>query len=132
MRLALFVLISSSAALLAACPGKPPMTAASVPTSLDDQIANGGALYKDQCASCHGDNGEGRDAPALIGPKGLDEFKHARQAFNYMREHMPPDSPGSLGDQGYWNVVAFLVKRNDIPVSDIVTPANAESITWNR
>jgi mono/diheme cytochrome c family protein len=83
--------------------------------------------------TCHGDKGQGGDkAPALVGPKALDDYKNAKQAFDYSKTHMPPDKPGSLTDEEYWNIVAFLVKKNDLPITAPLTAANAESVQWSR
>ena len=103
------------------------------PKSLDEQIAAGGSTFQSVCASCHGENGEGGDkAPRLIGPKGLDAYKSAQETFTYIKEHMPPDAPGSLHEQDYWNVTAFLVKKNDLPVTDILSPETAAAVKWSR
>src|SRR5689334_16370773 len=37
----------------------------------DDQIERGKSLYGVNCAKCHGDSGEGKKAPALVGKTAL-------------------------------------------------------------
>jgi mono/diheme cytochrome c family protein len=127
------------AASVMACGGgsKPagaPTTSIPAPATLDEQTAAGGKVFAERCASCHGKSGEGGDkAPGLVGPKALDDYKNAREAFDYVRGNMPPDGAGSLSEQEYWAVVAFLVKTNEIPLGDkVLGPAGAGDVKWSR
>jgi mono/diheme cytochrome c family protein len=127
------LLVTGVAFLLFACGGPSAGAKSPGPATLDDQVAMGQKEFSEHCASCHGGDGQGGDkAPALVGPKGLGDYKNAKQAFAYAKEHMPPDKPGSLSDDEYWSVVAFLVKKNDLPITAPLTPGNAESVTWSR
>ncbi len=123
-------------ALLVACGGgaKPATTPVSAaPKSLDEQVAAGEKLFAEKCASCHGEKGEGKDkAPALIGPKGLDEYHNAKEAFGYIKDNMPPEKAGSLSNDEYWHVTAFLIKRNGLELKEQLGSANAESVKWSR
>src|SRR3954466_5089460 len=68
----------------------------------------GKAIYAAQCASCHGDHGEGRTGfVALVGGRGtLQDAKplltvgsywpYATTIFDYIRRAMPYNAPGSL------------------------------------
>ncbi len=103
------------------------------PATLDEQTAAGGKVYAGQCAGCHGKSGEGGDkAPALVGSKSLDDYKNAREAFDFIQKNMPPDHAGSLSDDDYWAVVAFLVKTNEIPIDKVLGPASAADVKWSR
>lgn len=119
--------------LLVGCGGgKAPVTAASNNT-LDGQVSAGAKVYEGQCASCHGGKGEGGDkAPALIGPKALDDYKNAKEAFAYIKDNMPPTAPKSLSDDEYWQVTAYLIKQNNLEMTGPLTPASAESVKWSR
>ena len=101
--------------------------------TLDEQVAAGEKTYGERCASCHGAKGAGKaKAPALIGPKALDDYHNGKEAFTYIKDMMPPTAPGSLTDDEYWNVTAFLIKKNDLPIKETLTSATAESVKWSR
>jgi mono/diheme cytochrome c family protein len=134
-------------ALLVACGGgggaaPPPSTpatsttaapAAAAPKTLDDQVSAGEKVYGERCASCHGAKGEGKaKAPGLIGPKGLDEYHNAKEAFTYIKDMMPPTAPGSLSEDEYWNVTAYLIKKNDLEIKEPLSAGNAETVKWSR
>lgn len=118
---------------LIACGGSSSAAKAPAPATIDAQVAMGEKEFGEHCAACHGDKGQGGDkAPALVGPKALDDYKNAKQAFDYTKANMPPDKGGSLSDDEYWSIVAFLVKKNDLPITSPLTAGNAESVTWSR
>lgn len=101
--------------------------------TLDEQVAAGEKTYGERCASCHGGKGEGKaKAPALIGPKALDDYHNGKEAFTYIKDMMPPTAPGSLTDDEYWNVVAFLIKKNDLPITAPLSGTTAETVKWSR
>lgn len=117
---------SSAAPTTSAAPAAPGKT-------LDEQVAAGEKVYGERCASCHGAKGEGKKkAPALIGPKALDDYHNGKEAFHYIKDMMPPTAPGSLTDDEYWNVTAYLIKKNDLKIDATLTPATAESVKWSR
>ena len=55
----------------------------------------GGTLYKQQCASCHGDSLEGRSGPPLAGGDFRSRWP-AAQLIDKIRNTMPQDNPGKL------------------------------------
>ncbi len=55
----------------------------------------GGALYKQQCVSCHGDRLEGRSGPALTGGDFQSRWPTS-DLIDKIRNTMPQDSPGKL------------------------------------
>lgn len=78
-----------------------------------DQIAQGRELFQMYCARCHGAHGEGRIAPALIGPKhGLRGYQTAQRLNAYVSRIMPSDAPGTLKEDEYWAVLAFVLDSN--------------------
>ena len=129
-----------------ATPGSTTVTEKSAPTSggggLDDQATRGGKLYADNCASCHGDKGEGggggppvvgKDALPLDPPKGADDrkgkFANAQDVFDFMKKYMPADKPSSLKDSEYWDILGFDLKANGVDTSGkAVDASNAASI----
>src|SRR5580698_11408262 len=55
----------------------------------------GGTLYKQQCASCHGDGLGGRSGPSLAGGDFLSRWPTS-DLIDKIRNTMPQDSPGKL------------------------------------
>jgi S-disulfanyl-L-cysteine oxidoreductase SoxD len=110
-----------------AAPGKKDMT-------LDEQVAAGEKVYAERCAVCHGKDGTGgKKAPALVGPKALDDYHNAKEAYTYIHDMMPTTAPGSLTEEEYWNVTAFLIKKNDLGgIKDPLNAASSESVKWSR
>lgn len=73
-------------------------------------------------ANCHGpqpypENGFTlpRVIPALIGPNTLRRFATAADLYAYIRARMPFHAPGSLPEEDYRAVTAFLLQRHGIP-----------------
>ncbi len=92
-----------------------------------DQWSSGVVLYKDHCANCHGENGEGgEDTPALVGegalpleapgesPSRTTEFRTALDVFAYTKETMPAIAPGELSDKAVWAILAFVFKEAEL------------------
>ncbi len=127
------LLVGTLGALLFACGGSSSGAKLPAGATIDDQVTMGEQVYAHKCATCHGDQGQGGDkAPALVGPKALGDYKNAKETFDYSKKNMPPDKEGSLSDDEYWSVVAFLVKKNNLPISSPLSSGNAESVTWSR
>lgn len=84
------------AALLALAAGLSPTTAVA-----DD---TGAKLYKQECARCHGANGEGTKKfdRTLVGDKSV------AQLAKVVRDTMPEDNPGSLSEADAAKVAAFM------------------------
>ncbi len=65
-----------------------------------------------------------RYVPALIGPNTLVRFETALDLFEYIRSQMPWQAPGSLTDEEYWQLTAYLALEHDIVLDD--RPLTAE------
>jgi len=93
----------------------------------------GQVIYARQCASCHGDRGEGKAPlyPRLVGrdpiaegfrfgqderlPKTIGNYwPYATTVFDYVRRAMPLNAPGSLTNDEVYAVTAFLLSANQI------------------
>lgn len=101
----------------------------------DNQVAAGQAVYLKHCARCHGEKGEGIDAPALIGEPAnrLQSYPTAATLYRYVRFLMPLDGPDSLPEKDYWAVVAYLLVRNGVIRENVpVGPETAEQIVIKR
>ena len=122
-------------ALRSGVPGAPATATASgaggsTPVSFTaDQVTHGSDIYADRCVQCHGDtldNGEFGGAPL----NGSYFEKHwgggsVAALIGYMKAKMPPDGPGSLTDQSYADLAAFLLDANDYPKSDKELPPDS-------
>lgn len=107
-------------------------------------VADGGSLYKTQCAMCHGVNGEGM-APAFPRLSGRDAaaegfkfasdpklphsignyWSHATTLFDYIRRAMPHTAPGSLTDDQVYALTAYLLAVDDVIAKDATLDARA-------
>lgn len=90
----------------------------SSPTYMAEQADTGKAIYAEQCASCHGANvDDGPFGPPLKGVEFQQRWggKSVDTLFDYLDAQMPPAAPGSLGDDQYARVLAFLLQQNGVP-----------------
>ena len=100
--------------------GAPGVVAAAQPASADgafttDQAASGWSAYGVQCQECHGPALEGMvHAPPLSGVEFLNDWvgQTTDELFAYLRDEMPPGQAGSLSDQSYVDLVAYLLESN--------------------
>jgi len=79
------------------------------------QAAAGRATYQERCASCHLDDLGGRfEAPQLAGSDFMNQWgdRTAGELISFMKLTMPPANPGSLDDQSYAGIAAFLLDAN--------------------
>ncbi|HEY2007613.1 MAG TPA: cytochrome c [Rhizomicrobium sp.] len=83
----------------------------------DAQAERGHTLYMQSCARCHGANLWGTyEIPPLVGrfmPYWSGSTLDA--LFDYVSTAMPLDHPGALGPGANADIVAFILKSNDIP-----------------
>jgi glucose/arabinose dehydrogenase len=109
------------------------------------QIEQGGSLFGQNCARCHGEAGMGTAiAPPLVGEGALPldprptqnlrttQFRTARDVYDFARTFMPLDMPGALTDQAYLDIVAFALDANGIMLSEVLTEENAGEIVINQ
>jgi mono/diheme cytochrome c family protein len=113
----------SAAALVACSHAK---TSTTRPTAAS-QIAEGGKLFAEHCAGCHGPAGEGTDkAPPVIGKGALPfrapptakkrtaRFRTAKDVASFVVNSMPADDPGSLTVDQYLAILAFDLNANGV------------------
>lgn len=91
-----------------------------------DQIAAGEQVFTEACAVCHGSAGEGEVGPPLVGEGRLAGFRTAQRLFDFVRVAMPNDAPGTLAEQEYFDVVAFLLVWNGLNPENL--PVDASTI----
>jgi alcohol dehydrogenase (cytochrome c) len=96
------------------------------------QAAAGRAAYQTNCSSCHAADLSGREGPQLAGGTFMNQWgaRPAGELVSFMRATMPPGSAGSLPDQTYINVAAFLLDANSARPGDrTLTAESAVSIS---
>jgi len=106
-----------------------------------DQASNGKDLYVKYCAVCHGANGQGGPvpkqfgdlaglgAPPLVGPGHLPGMESVGQVYDFARQNMPADKPGSLTSSEYLDIISFALQANGIAADGKpLTPASAKDI----
>ena len=79
------------------------------------QASAGHGEYSAACASCHQENlAGGGEAPSLAGGNFLKSWgeRSTRELYDYLHSAMPLGKGGSLSDQTYQNIVAFLLEAN--------------------
>src|SRR5580658_6524673 len=67
----------------------------------------GGTLYKQQCASCHGESLEGRSGPPLQGGDFRSRWP-ASDLIDKIRNTMPQDNPGKLSSGQAADLAAYI------------------------
>ena len=83
----------------------------------DAQAERGHTLYMQNCSRCHGANLWGTyEIPPLVG-RIMPYYSGSTldSLFDYVSTAMPLDRPGALGPSANADIVAFLLKSNEIP-----------------
>ena len=93
----------------------------------DTQAAKGRQTFLLTCASCHrtADFAGEKFWSALVG-KTVGDF------FGYLRSSMPQDNPGSLSDDDYANVTAYILQLNTMPAGERPLPADTTALAKIR
>jgi alcohol dehydrogenase (cytochrome c) len=79
------------------------------------QATQGHADYSGACASCHQENlSGGGEAPSLASGNFMKSWgaRSTRELYDYLHSAMPLGKGGSLSDETYQNIVAFLLSAN--------------------
>lgn len=77
-----------------------------------DQASRGRATYTIQCSACHGADLGGVYAPALAGSASNIPMLPPGFVYGYSSVYMPAGNAGTLKQQDYVNIVAFLMQQN--------------------
>jgi S-disulfanyl-L-cysteine oxidoreductase SoxD len=110
-----------------------------------EQAKRGAALYKDECAACHGEalagNAQtpraeqlGRAIPPLSGDvfKGNWNGRPLSDLFDKMKASMPRDDPGKIGLKQNADILAFMLNFNEFPPGKTELPADPSLLTEIR
>ena len=92
---------------------------AALPTKLAfaftaEQVEAGRASYTQSCAACHGPELRNLPNAFLQGDEFIAKWRtrSTNDLLAQMRTTMPPESPGSLGEDAYLGVMAYILQRN--------------------
>jgi S-disulfanyl-L-cysteine oxidoreductase SoxD len=88
-------------------------------------VSHGREVFAQQCASCHGDKGEGGLGDRLVGGQGTigtakpirtvgSYWPYAPTLFDYIRRAMPQNAPQSLSDEDVYAVSAYILSLNGL------------------
>jgi cytochrome c len=97
----------------------------------EEQAARGKTRYFAACAVCHGGLLQGdNDSPELAGTAFMKRWGDQPVAalFAFATSQMPVGRPGSLGGQGYADVIAFILATNGFPKGERELPANEQAL----
>lgn len=88
-----------------------------------EQAARGDTTFQAACARCH-------TVSQFQGPKFMAAWEGgtAYQLFNQIRSEMPQDSPGSLSQEQYLNVTAYLFRLNGFPAGSQALPSDKTAL----
>jgi alcohol dehydrogenase (cytochrome c) len=95
------------------------------------QAQAGRAAYQGNCGACHAPELSGREGPQLAGANFMGQWgtKTAGELIGFIRATMPPGAGGSLPDQTYINLAAFILDANSArPGEQTLTAESAVTI----
>jgi quinohemoprotein ethanol dehydrogenase len=84
----------------------------------EDQAKRGKALYAQSCSRCHTVDLKGADqVPPLVGETFVSHWqgRAVKDLFDRIRTTMPQNSPGSLSDQEYIDIISYILRANNFP-----------------
>jgi S-disulfanyl-L-cysteine oxidoreductase SoxD len=92
-------------------------------------VAQGKQIFADNCAACHGDNGQGGIKDRLAGGQGTlasgapvktvgSFWPYATTLYDYIHRAMPYPTPGSLSTDDTYAVTAYILSLNGIVPPD--------------
>src|SRR6516164_6377923 len=99
-------------------------------------VGRGRELFAQQCASCHGDNGQGGVGDQLVGGQGTlatakpvrtvgSYWPYAPTLFDYIRRAMPQNAPQSLSNDDVYAVSAYILNLNGLLPADATLDAKS-------
>src|SRR5229473_4275084 len=99
-------------------------------------VSRGKIVFSEQCAACHGAEGQGGLGDRLVGgqntlatPKPVrtvgSYWPYAPTLFDYIRRAMPQNAPQSLSNEDVYAVSAFILNLNGLVAADAVLDAKA-------
>jgi len=106
------------------------------------QAKRGEALYKKECATCHGDALEGngqtdraqkleRALPPLSGDVFLGNWngRPLSDLLDKVKRTMPRDDPGTISLKVNADIIAYMLKFDEFPAGKVELPAEPSQLT---
>jgi mono/diheme cytochrome c family protein len=100
-----------------------------------EQARRGEGLYRQECASCHGEKLEGRgQAPPLAGADFTMDWNGMTvgDLFEKMQTSMPADQPGHLSREQNATLLAYILNANKFPVGGAELSTDGERLRQIR
>ena len=116
------VLIGVSVSIGMAFAGQPGQQSIHDGVFTGEQITAGEELYADVCSECH--------AKDTFGPDYMEGWSGASvgELFVQIQATMPYESPGSLEDKQYADVLAYIFNLNGVEAGELEMPTEAEKL----
>jgi cytochrome c len=87
------------------------------------QAARGRDIYAGNCRSCHTpETHTGATFNAIWNRRSLADL------FSFIRERMPKNDPGSLSDEEYVDVLAYLLRMNKMPAGRVELSSDSTAL----
>lgn len=93
-----------------------------------EQAQKGETLYQANCAMCHGAKLEGAGGPALSAATLYTDWGTADALYAMFSKAMPPQSPGTLGEESYVNILAYILKASGFPAGKTPLTSKPEDL----
>lgn len=78
-------------------------------------VVDGEKLYATKCLACHGVDGEGANAPRIVGRNTIgSNWPFATSVWSYINRAMPLYLEGTLNPDEVYSLTAFLLHKNGI------------------
>jgi mono/diheme cytochrome c family protein len=95
-----------------------------------EQADRGKTVYDEQCASCHGTmDAVTPEMAALLNDSGFQNLWKERslaRLFSRIRETMPQDKPNTLSPEQTADIIAYILRGNQLPAGDVALPTDLE------
>ena len=95
------------------------------------QAYRGEKVADTTCIGCHGPGLDGGDSgPKLVGEVFLANWstQPVSELFDWIRQAMPPEKPGSLSKEEAAAVVAYILQQNKMPSGKQALPSESEEL----
>lgn len=99
----------------------------------EEQAERGKVAYGEHCATCHGGDLMGGEAP-LMGPAFTAAWDglSVGDLFRRIRTTMPPEAPGKLTTAQYVDIVSFLLQSHQFPAGKTELPIGEATLKQIR
>jgi mono/diheme cytochrome c family protein len=94
----------------------------------EEQRDAGQELFAANCARCHGAELGGGMGPPLNDLPSTWGGSTLGSLYRFVSSNMPMDAPGSLSDEEYAAVIAFVLSQNGFPHGEEPLPADGEAL----